>query len=94
MCAAVNQVTTYAAFIIGCIGGLVYMIVAWIILYKMKVDDPLDATAGTQFNVKNKICRYGCKTFQIVRTSFPYKYKYNLYKSGHQLNNVLDDSCG
>ncbi|XP_076114294.1 putative ammonium transporter 1 isoform X1 [Mytilus galloprovincialis] len=44
VCASCNQITTYGAFIIGIIGGVMYMITTWTIL-KLKVDDPLDATA-------------------------------------------------
>lgn len=37
---------TYAAFLIGIGGGVSYMITTWLILFKLKVDDPLDACAG------------------------------------------------
>jgi hypothetical protein len=48
VCAACNQITTYGAFVIGIIGGIMYMITTWTVL-RLKVDDPLDATAGTYF---------------------------------------------
>lgn len=37
---------TYAAFLIGIGGGVSYMITTWLVLFKLKVDDPLDACAG------------------------------------------------
>ena len=46
VCANCNQTTTYGAFVIGIGGGIFYMIFTWGVL-KLKVDDPLDATAGT-----------------------------------------------
>lgn len=37
---------TYTAFLIGIGGGVSYMITTWLVLFKLKVDDPLDACAG------------------------------------------------
>lgn len=37
---------TYAAFLIGIGGGVSYMITTWLVLFKLNVDDPLDACAG------------------------------------------------
>lgn len=37
---------TYAAFLIGIGGGVSYMITTWLVLFKLKVDDPLDTCAG------------------------------------------------
>ncbi|KAJ8299374.1 hypothetical protein KUTeg_023434 [Tegillarca granosa] len=44
VCAGCNQIETYGAFVMGLIGGVVYMITTWMVI-KFKVDDPLDATA-------------------------------------------------
>lgn len=44
VCASCNQTTTYGAFVIGIGGGVSYMLLTWTVL-KLKVDDPLDATA-------------------------------------------------
>lgn len=44
MCAACNQVYNYMAFVTGILASLSYMSVSWIVL-KLKIDDPLDATA-------------------------------------------------
>lgn len=46
ICAGCNQMETYAAFLIGIGGGVSYMITTWLVLFKLKVDDPLDACAG------------------------------------------------
>ncbi|XP_062589068.1 putative ammonium transporter 1 [Saccostrea cucullata] len=45
ICAGCNQMETYAAFIVGIGGGIAYMITTWLVLFKFKVDDPLDACA-------------------------------------------------
>ncbi|XP_011442564.3 putative ammonium transporter 1 [Magallana gigas] len=45
ICAGCNQMETYAAFLIGIGGGVSYMITTWLVLFKLKVDDPLDACA-------------------------------------------------
>ncbi|OWF37328.1 putative ammonium transporter 1 isoform X2 [Mizuhopecten yessoensis] len=45
VCGAANQIETYGALCIGAIGGCAYMITTWVVLFKFKVDDPLDATA-------------------------------------------------
>lgn len=57
---------TYAAFLIGIGGGVSYMITTWLVLFKLKVDDPLDACAGIYIarsfvasnipDMKKKIC--------------------------------------
>ncbi|KAJ8299375.1 hypothetical protein KUTeg_023435 [Tegillarca granosa] len=44
VCSGCNQIETYAAFIMGMAGGVAYMITTRAML-KLKVDDPLDATA-------------------------------------------------
>lgn len=49
ICAGCNQMETYAAFLIGIGGGVSYMITTWLVLFKLKVDDPLDACAGICF---------------------------------------------
>lgn len=36
---------TWGAFVTGLIGGVVYMLISWLVV-KLRVDDPLDATAG------------------------------------------------
>ncbi|XP_033752653.1 putative ammonium transporter 1 isoform X1 [Pecten maximus] len=45
VCGPANQIETYGALCVGAIGGLAYMITTWLVLFKFKVDDPLDATA-------------------------------------------------
>jgi ammonia channel protein AmtB len=37
---------TYGAFLVGTGGGVAYMVTTWLVLFKLKVDDPLDACAG------------------------------------------------
>ncbi|XP_045176658.1 putative ammonium transporter 1 [Mercenaria mercenaria] len=44
ICAGCNQFQTYMGFITGILGGIAYMIFTWLVV-KLKVDDPLDATA-------------------------------------------------
>lgn len=41
-CAAVQM---WAAIVIGSVGGIVYVLASWLMLYILKLDDPLDATA-------------------------------------------------
>ncbi|KAJ8306768.1 hypothetical protein KUTeg_015680, partial [Tegillarca granosa] len=48
VCSGCNQIETYAAFIMGMAGGVAYMITTRAML-KLKVDDPLDATAGIHY---------------------------------------------
>ncbi|KAL5006721.1 hypothetical protein ScPMuIL_015527 [Solemya velum] len=43
-CSGVSQYYTYAAFVVGLGGGVFYMIFTWLVL-RLRVDDPLDATA-------------------------------------------------
>ncbi|XP_060559025.1 putative ammonium transporter 1 [Ruditapes philippinarum] len=45
ICAGCNQFQSYMGFVIGIFGGVSYMIFTWLVV-KLKVDDPLDATAG------------------------------------------------
>ncbi|XP_052799363.1 putative ammonium transporter 1 [Mya arenaria] len=44
VCAGCNQFKSYFGFITGVLGGIAYMVTTWLVL-KLKVDDPLDATA-------------------------------------------------
>ncbi|KAK3591878.1 hypothetical protein CHS0354_005081 [Potamilus streckersoni] len=44
ICGGCNQYYSYSAFAVGIIGGVSYMIITWLTI-KLKVDDPLDATA-------------------------------------------------
>ncbi|KAL4224872.1 ammonium transmembrane transporter [Mactra antiquata] len=44
ICAGCHVYRTYAGFFVGVCGGLMYMFLNWAVL-KVKVDDPLDATA-------------------------------------------------
>ncbi|XP_064601317.1 putative ammonium transporter 1 [Liolophura sinensis] len=43
-CAGCNDMYTWGAFVTGLIGGVVYMLISWSVV-KLRVDDPLDATA-------------------------------------------------
>lgn len=45
MCAGVNELYTWSSFVIGTLGGVVYMVSSWTVV-KLGVDDPLDAAAG------------------------------------------------
>ncbi|XP_069115081.1 putative ammonium transporter 1 [Argopecten irradians] len=45
ICGAVDAVTTHIAVLIGALGGVTYMFSTWFVLYKIRVDDPLDAAA-------------------------------------------------
>ncbi|XP_055998053.1 putative ammonium transporter 1 [Ostrea edulis] len=45
ICAGCNQMETYSAFLVGIGGGIAYMVTTWLVLFKLKVDDPLDACA-------------------------------------------------
>ncbi|KAK3102396.1 hypothetical protein FSP39_011122 [Pinctada imbricata] len=45
ICSSCNEVETYSALATGIIGGVAYMIVTWLMLNKLHVDDPLDACA-------------------------------------------------
>ena len=72
---------TYAAFIIGIGGGVSYMITTWLVLFKLKVDDPLDACAGTScvcvgfFSIKNP-CGPNFEMELIFYCSTPCKFCY------------------
>ncbi|XP_064601316.1 putative ammonium transporter 1 [Liolophura sinensis] len=44
VCAGVNDLYTWSSFVIGTLGGIVYMVSSWTVV-KLRVDDPLDATA-------------------------------------------------
>ena len=46
ICGGCNQFHSYISFIVGILGGLGYMVTTWLVLFKCRVDDPLDATAG------------------------------------------------
>ncbi|XP_060063855.1 putative ammonium transporter 1 [Ylistrum balloti] len=45
ICGPVDSIPTYTAVIIGAVGGVTYIFVSWFVLYKCRVDDPLDAVA-------------------------------------------------
>ena len=45
-CSGCNQYESYIAMVVGILGGTAYMITTWLVLFKLRIDDPLDATAG------------------------------------------------
>ena len=49
ICSGVNIVRPRAAMVIGIVGGFSMLFTQWTVL-AVKVDDPLDATAGVVFH--------------------------------------------
>ncbi len=68
ICAGCNTVYPWAAFVIGLVAGLVFMLWSFLI-EKLKIDDPLDAVAGIVFLIFFRNCKV-----------FSYKYIYVIYQ--------------
>ena len=69
ICAGCNTVYPWAAFVIGLVAGLVFMLWSFLI-EKLKIDDPLDAVAGIVFLIFFVTVKYF--HINIENTILPY----------------------
>lgn len=69
ICAGCNVVYPWAAFIIGLIAGIVYMIWSYLI-ERVKIDDPLDSVAGEFCFNKSVISKVSVKYMDISMHRF------------------------